>query len=435
VGDGIGASIILAQPVSTIASVLDVTSMAKGNLDSFAIDCNSKANIGIISDYTLGIGPSLNNYYSDILIQNYLVTGWRAYDNNDCYFERVVIVNSPNNPNNINSVNPTAALRSIASGGPLQFLNCNFLNDVYVAAQTISFTDCVTVGITIEGSGYNTLNYIGGYAFPSNGNKKSTVFISPNNNVSVNNPSEGGPITFVGTHIEIGQYQYLVNSQLQSGSTSVSGKFHYGVNATGCHIFSPGGPGGGGLISPVLSSTYFPFATSKFSNCWFTSITIPLSMQSTTTPTGTFILQYENCYSNSYYFNSPNYLNLATGGDVKGQLGLPGVGAINGVANNFFKDGGQDCASYTANNVILRGHWGMGLQDNNGTTSGFIDFRLGKIDLKTGFYVNNKPAMTLDGAGFPNINGLQQYTNNATAKAAFGVGRLYHINGAVMVTI
>jgi hypothetical protein len=303
-----------------------------------------------------------------------------------------------------------------------------------VAAQYINFTDCVNVGITIQGSGDNVLSCVGGYALPSNCNKQAIVFISPNYNVEENNPTEGGPITFLGTHIEIGEGQYLISTQLQSGSTTVSGKLHYGINAIGCHIFCSSGPGGGGIISPVLTSTYFPFATNKFANCWFALVNLPISVNSTTTPTGTFIIQYENCYSNSYYYSNPIYLNLLTGGDVQGQLGLPGVGEIGPVANNFFANGGSDGASYTNYNVTLRGHWGMGLQGNDGSTNGFIDFRLGKIDLKTGFFINTIPALTLDNAGFPNINGLAQYANNAAAVAVLGTGKLYQTSGAVFIT-
>ena len=77
----------------------------------------------------------------------------------------------------------------------------------------------------------------------------------------------------------------------------------------------------------------------------------------------------------------------------------------------------------------------MGLNDNFGVTKGFIDFRLGKIDLKAGYYIDTKAALTLDNAGFPNLNGLAGYSDNASAVSALGLGKLYHTNGTVMITI
>lgn len=398
----------------------------------FYIDCNNQADIAMITDYTSG-GPSLNNSYSDIIIENYLVTGWQAHDNNDCYFERIAISNSFNNPNNPNSFNPTAALRSIAPGGPLQFINCNFLNEVYVAAQYISFVDCVTTGITLYGA-FNVLGYVGGYAFPSTCNNNATIFVLPNGNAG-NFPTEVGPITFTGSHIEINQGQFLVNSKvITQGTQSISGKLHFGVNAIGCHIHAAG-VGGGSLISPVLSSTYFPFATSKFANCWFEQITLLEEIQSTTDPLGFFKIQYENCSKDSFYYNEPRYLNTQTGGIVHKYLGIPGFGNdINNAHNNFFKEG-VDGTSYTQHNIIFQGHWGMGFHDNFGVTKGFIDFRLGKIDLKTGYFIDESPALTKDNAGYPNLNGLAEYPDNPAALSALGLGKLYHTGGIVKVTI
>jgi hypothetical protein len=440
VGEGKASSILKAiypaNSSTALPCVLNASNMARGVLRDFQIDCDGKANTAIITDWTnLPAGPSLNNHYADIIIVgNYLQNGWSAQENNDCYFERIAIEHSqPAAP----STNYRHALTSSASGGPLQFFNCNFLNELVLAGQMISFTDCVVNGVTILGSGFNIVNFVGTYVFSSNFTGYN-IYIAPDRNGNL--PTEAGPITFVGSHIEIPDGRYLIGTDIKN---NVSGKLHYGINATGCHLFAPPinptptpfrNPVAH-LVSPNLTSTYYPFAVNKFSNCWFQYIVMDQSVPSTLQPNGAFINQFENCYTDSYYFNEPPYLNLRTGGDVKGNLGLPGQGEdASSRANNRFMDGNGDAANYGVNNIYLQGHNGMGLKDNLGNVKGYIDFRLGKIDLKHGYYIDTKPGLTIDGQGNPNINGLLEYNNNTDAKNALGVGRLYRTGGDVKIT-
>jgi hypothetical protein len=410
IGDGKTSSSFFANPTTStpLAIALDVRGMDRGVLKDFRVDCNQKANVGINTDYGTG-GGSLNNSYSNIFIENYKTTGWQANDNNDCYFERIAIPYSSGSE---------ASLKSIAPGGPLQFLNCNFLNHVYVASQNTSFVDCVTGGIIVYGAGFNVIKYEGGYAFPSVANN-SVIFIAGDGNGTL--PTEAGPITFSGSHIEVSANQYLIGG---------TGRLHYGVNATGCHLQSlSAAAASGGIISPTVTSVYYPAATNVFTNCWFWKVNTALT-------NGGFTNQYVNCYVDSYYFNEPNYLKL-TGGDVKNVLGLPGIGEDSlSRANNRFINGNGDNASYNLNNMYLRGHWGLGLQGPDGTVNGFIDFRLGKIDLKDGFYINKQKLVSLitDASGHGNINGLAQYPDNASAVNILGTGKLYHTSGTVKIT-
>lgn len=415
VGDGKTSTTIIAG--ASMPYVLDARTMNRGTLRDFHIDCAGLASTGIITDYSGG-GPSLNNTYSDVFIENHLQYGWQANNNNDCYFERIFITYSG-----------TASLVSAAPGGPLQFLNCNFLGEIHVAAQNISFSYCVTGGIVLSGSGYNLLKYEGGYAFAST-NTKAVISIDGNLSSNNNYPTESGPITFNGSHIEMGSGGFLIGGKNTSPNL---GLFHYGVNAIGCHIFDSSGSGTGSFIDVNnVTSVFAPAATSKFSNCMIQHMNTPTTI-------GAFTLQYENCYFDNYYNNTLNYLSL-TGGDVTNVLGLPGVGQdVYGRASNRIVNGNGDGASYTTYNSVLRGHWGMALKDYADNINGYIDFRAGKIDMKGGFYVNGQqlPVLTQynEGSSRPGFaSGLPAYTSNTSAKSALGTGKLYQNAGVVMIT-
>lgn len=45
-------------------------------------------------------------------------------------------------------------------------------------------------------------------------------------------------------------------------------------------------------------------------------------------------------------------------------------------------------ASYTTFNTKLHGHFGLGMEDHSSAINGYYDFRLGKWDVKNGYYVN-----------------------------------------------
>jgi hypothetical protein len=402
VGDGKTSSSIIAG--ASMPYVLDVRTMNRGTLRDLRVDGAGLADTGIISDFNMNIGgPSLNNIYSDIFIENHLTCGWHADDNNDCYFERIFITSSGQ-----------TSFMATASGGPLQFLNCNFLGEVHVIAQNISFSYCVTGGIVLRGSSFNLLKYEGGYAYTSPHNN-AVVYIAGDGNGGTNNtyPTETGPITFSGSHIEMPDTGSIIGG---------AGLFHFGINATGCHIFNPGSTGKGNIIGPSVTSVFYPAATNKFSNCNFQRMNTP------TTYNG-FTNVYENCYIDNYYSNEPNYLKT-TGGDVATVLGLPGIGQdAQSRASNRFVTGTQDGAAYDHYNFALRGHWGMALKTYNDSVTGFVDFRLGKIDLLDGFYVN--------GHKIPDFSqGLPQYADNSSALTGFhnATGKLYHTAGVVKIT-
>lgn len=107
-----------------------------------------------------------------------------------------------------------------------------------------------------------------------------------------------------------------------------------------------------------------------------------------TNETGQFVvatnsLQYKN--QDVWYagnFDPASKLSLA-GGTMTGNLILD-----HGYGQTSFIKGNADYASYTGNNIIFKGHWGMGMSTYDNVVRGYYDFRLGKWDVKNGYYVN-----------------------------------------------
>lgn len=264
IGSNLSHTIIKASQEMDV--VIDFKDRARAELRDFTVDGNGLANTCIDSSYTLQGGPSLNNTYSRVFVRKYKKIGWISANNNDVWFYDCMFLENDNND--------TIGLESLGSGGPVQFINCNFLDEVRVNAQYISFVNCVNKGIRVKGGGFNILKYEGGYLYAGR-NSKSCVYVEEN--------TELGPVTLSSPHIEIEKEEFLIGG---------IGKFHYGVNVSGGHIFNNKvGAGEGELISETVNSG-LDRCISTFENTWFSRVKIAPSTQSG------FSFSFKNCFHN-----------------------------------------------------------------------------------------------------------------------------------------
>jgi hypothetical protein len=95
--------------------------------------------------------------------------------------------------------------------------------------------------------------------------------------------------------------------------------------------------------------------------------------------------------------------------------GALGIQSFNNLPNQFLT-GNADNASYTLHNIKFKGWYGMGMSTFDDSVNGFYDFRLGKWDVKDGFYVNGtKMAQTRT------TNGYVEWNNGGTWQGVGGV--------------
>ena len=246
-GDGISASRVICN--SEIEKFIVNINMSRWQLKDIQIDGGGKANYCLDTTFNQYNGPSLNVLYKNVLVRNYKKYGWLADNNNDVWWENVVIIEPKEKTTSL------GALHVHGSGGPNQFINCNFLDDVIIGGQYNSFINCVIEGMTVNGDGFNTFKIEGSYLFPST--KTKCVFYLPNN-------CELASVTFSNPHIELYQDTYLIGG---------AGKLHYGLNCQGGHIFNPTETRGGELIQSTITHV-FTAPTNSFSNVWFNNINL-----------------------------------------------------------------------------------------------------------------------------------------------------------------
>lgn len=213
------------------------------------------------------VGPSLNNTFERVFCKGYLELGWLGENNSDVWF-RECLIGEPAKSSDTN------AIKIISPGGPVQFINCNFLDSSVVSGQYIAFTDCVNRGVVIGGIGFNVFHYTNGYLTPNT---------DTNLNIEIKNGFEVGPLTFTSPHIEI-DGGYLIGGE---------GKLHYGVNCIGGHIFDTLKRNTGKLLQDTVKSTYAP-ASLKFENVWFDGILLPTDIYNSTGFMFNFLKSYLN---------------------------------------------------------------------------------------------------------------------------------------------
>ena len=164
-------------------------------------------------------------------------------------------------------------MKIVSSGGPVQFINCNFLDSIIVGGQYLAFTDCVNRGIIIDGIGFNIFHYTNGYLTPNTDTKL---------NIDIKSNREVGPLTFTSPHIEIDSDGYLIGGE---------GKLHFGLNCIGGHIFDSLKRKTAKLIQDTVKSTYTP-ANLKFENTWFDSVILPTDIYNS----AGFMFNFIKCY-------------------------------------------------------------------------------------------------------------------------------------------
>ena len=246
-GDGISASRVICN--SEIEKFIVNINMSRWQLKDIQIDGGGNADYCIDTTFNQFNGPSMNVLYKNVLVRNYKKYGWLADNNNDVWWENVVIIEPKEKSTSL------GALHVHGSGGPNQFINCNFLDDVIIGGQYNSFINCVIEGITVNGLGFNIYKIDGSYLFPST--KTKCVFYLPEN-------CELASVAFSNPHIELYQNTYLIGG---------SGKLHYGLNCQGGHIFNPTETKGGELIQSTVAHI-FTAPTNSFSNVWFNNINL-----------------------------------------------------------------------------------------------------------------------------------------------------------------
>lgn len=251
--------------VSQIDKFFKITGANRLKMSNIQFNGDGKCRTCLDTSFDV-VGPSLNNSYERVFCKGYTHIGWIGENNSDVWFNECLICEPGVD------VSQTYACKFISPGGPIQFMNCNFLDTSIVAGQYIAFTDCVNRGIVVDGVGFNILHYTNGYLTQSP-NTKLTIEIKEG--------SECGSIILTSPHIEIDKSGFLLGG---------SGKLHYGFNVTGGHIFDPENIHTGRLLSDTVNTTYTA-CNLKFVNTWFGGIIIP---KKRFTDKG-FIFEFERC--------------------------------------------------------------------------------------------------------------------------------------------
>lgn len=165
-GDGQGTTFKLKAGTTGVG--IAATNMVGTTLRDFIIDGNSTLAIPIDTSWTVGIGPSLDNTYSNIVVQNYdgakasNRSGWKGQNNNDALFKRVHV----RLPTGANPV----AFDIQAPGGAVWMEDCIFSNAVLdLTCQVATLDGCWGHGVrfsrTVTGDNVVAIN--GGYIYGS----------------------------------------------------------------------------------------------------------------------------------------------------------------------------------------------------------------------------------------------------------------------------
>jgi hypothetical protein len=147
---GEGWDSVLKAKAGFTGTILKAWSIAGVQFKDFAIDGNGTATIGIDTTWKPSVGPSTQNRYQRIRINNVNGTSWQAKDNNDSVFDEVVV-------NSLAQGN--CAIDFVASGG-LGWLNDCIWNNGYLrfGVQNGVISNSWGHGISFA---QNCVNYVG----------------------------------------------------------------------------------------------------------------------------------------------------------------------------------------------------------------------------------------------------------------------------------
>lgn len=328
--------IMYAGEKNESATMVDMKGIMGRPIDNILLDGNYSIGTLLNTDYP-DVGPSINNSYTNITLQRYLKKGWSARNNNDCLFETILT----RMPEFRYAPNHECGLDVYASGGPINFNNCNFLDVVRVASQRVTFKDCVTRGIELCG-GWNMFTYEGGYMY-KNFHKMNLINIEENtecNGIKLENPHcelvdlvclvggkgklNNGLICDVG-HIFNGGSSDWTSGKYYNKNTSCSsnGNIYIAVTSgvagstppSGTTIFDDGGvtwkfvraktePGTGRLLDENVKSSYVDKPSFNFHNTWFNNMTLPTL---TASKYKGFTFNYKDCFYGGIAFTDYNF--------------------------------------------------------------------------------------------------------------------------------
>lgn len=255
-GDVIGATSLRARQAMPL--FIDFKNTDRSFIKDLSVECNGLAAVGIDTSYPT-LGPSVNNQFERVLVSGYTEWGWVGDNNNDCYFSETLIINP-----GVAITQTKGAARIYGPGGPVQFSNCNFLDEVHVAAQSIYFDNCVTGGVVIDDVGFNNIGFNKGYIFPS-GKTGFVINIGKTKASGYTVLAEAGTISMFSPYIEMYDGHYLIGGP---------GLLHYGLNVQGGKIFgeyvNTTKPK---LIAPTIF-TAFQACTNIFTNVRFDNVNV-----------------------------------------------------------------------------------------------------------------------------------------------------------------
>jgi len=161
---GEGRSRSLLVPNGDIDTLLTYTNSAYMMLRDFGIDGKDRVNVCLNTTFDLVNGaPSVNNFYQNLLVQGYKVTGWIADHNNDCSFDHILITGD----DTLNSY----AMQLQANGGAINLDRCVIYNPIKINCQNIMMNSCVIAGVDVIGADTNHIQMNGSYWYANKWNK------------------------------------------------------------------------------------------------------------------------------------------------------------------------------------------------------------------------------------------------------------------------
>jgi Pectate lyase superfamily protein len=267
-GDGY-YSVFKAKPGTN--TVLKLITACCLKLADFRVDCNNTCETGIDSNWTFG-GPSQNNFYSFIWIDNFTGTGWKAANNNDTTFHHCIL-RAPTTTTQV-------GWQIEASGGGITLNECIWFNCLLdYSTQLGTFVNCVSGGIRASNAGWNQATFLGGYLY--NNEITKSCYTTKSGILATG-------VSFNGSHFE---------ALGDNTRNIISGQFQTGAIFNSCHIFKASGSGTVNLYGSVINNTggaggYNPIM--QFNNCFFEGVILNQATQNQ------IYTNYLNCYDSGY---------------------------------------------------------------------------------------------------------------------------------------
>lgn len=199
-------------------------------------NCNGNAVSAIDTDWDVGNGPAMNNYYSNVRITGATGTSWKGRNNNDCMFQGIQIASTPG----------LIALDIDGNGGSVILDQCRFIGGmIKLGAQNFEAWGCVTTGFDIAYGSINKIKISGGYHYS---NPTLGGIIKVETGILCDDMNLDGYWETLGT----GQ-SFIVNNGTIRGTIRLNGTHQYTSGGAGSpKILSGTGSNGTGLLRTQL---------------------------------------------------------------------------------------------------------------------------------------------------------------------------------------